>query len=179
MQRVNRQARLKRFAKATTYQVGAKLANTCDLIISGAPDVQEWVVPGKRASKRQYARTGKVERRYIGSTAARTVLALHLKSTHNYLQRGLFLSHGVPALSPHEGFTTNSCPLCHEFANKRVRFVGRHRVCPNAHCPSHDPATAVSLHRELISCINQPIAAVMQVDYIREGELLRDLFQPP
>lgn len=176
MQRVKRQARLKRFAATTVYQTGAKIAKSCDLIVAGSPDLGAWVVPGGREVKRQFARTGKAKRRYLGREAVRSVLALRLQSVHNHLQRGVYLRHGVPAFSPHEGFTTNTCILCHVFDNENVRFQGRHRVCPNEHCPSHNKATAVKLHRELLSCINQPIAAAMQVDYLRNGELLRGLF---
>lgn len=138
------------------------LAMMCPLIISGKPEVAEWVVPGKRSSAQARANGRPVKKRYIGATSARMVQRLRLVGMHNYTQQALVLKYGTVGLSPHEAYTTNTCPICHVY--KKGTFHGRHRVCPNDKCPTRE--NGILLHRELNSGINDLAAAWCQLKYL-------------
>lgn len=137
------------------------LSALCPLIICGKPDVAEWIVPGKRASAQARADGRRVKKRYIGASSARMTQRLRLVSMHNYIQRSLVLKHGTVGLSPHEAFTTNTCPICHVY--EKGTFRDRYRVCPNKACTT---GGTTLLHRELNSGINCFAAAWCQLNFL-------------
>lgn len=153
---------------ASIHNVGAMLAKKADLIVSGKPDVTDWVVPGP-ATAALLRSEGLPARRYIGKASARRVLQLRLKGLHDYLLETVWYRHGTPGSAPGEQYTTNKCIACHVY-NKHARFHERFRECPNAECPTRTGPRPVWLHRELNSCINQMLAAAAQADLLINGE---------
>jgi hypothetical protein len=147
-----------RMVQAGLWNLGAKLGKKCHLVVSGKPEVMQWIVPGKGKCN------GK--RRYIGRSAARVTQRMRLVSLHNYLLRALCLKYGTPALSPHEGYTTNTCMECHTYV-KGATFTNRYRLCPNEECPTRASEPPTRYHRELISVVNQVLAARCQLCHLQ------------
>ena len=165
-----RQERLKlerktvRGVKTTKKQVAAKWGRNYDMVVFGSPDVLGWVKGGKFSKKVAKILGQKLKTRRLARKSARLVLRMHLRSFFTVLLQFLAVSYGAIIIGPHEGFTTNSCLFCGRF--KKGSFNGRYRRCPFDDCAGHN----ILLHREFASGLNQPVAARLQVDFIRGQE---------
>lgn len=135
-----------------------RLAQNSDLIIVGAPDVQQWISPGKKAVAQLKAAGEKFKYRILSRPVVRVLQRLALSSVVNHLIESVALRFKCCVLCPHEAFTTNACLFCFVFDNEDVWFDRRYRVCPIKGCPTRQKKPFVRVDRELIATLNNLVA---------------------
>ena len=124
------------------------------MVFLGSPDIPGWV-------RKKY--DDPTKHRCLSRRTVSEFVPAALASLHQAAMDRLVMRFGVLVFAPHEAYTTNACPVCHQY-RKGASFNGRYRVCPNRDCPLR--TSKVRLHRELISVINQVPAGISQLKYI-------------
>ena len=142
------------------------MAQNSDLIIVGAPDVQQWISPGKKAVAQLEAAGEDFKYRILSRPVVRVLQRLALSSVVNHLIESVALRFKCRVLCPHEAFTTNACLFCFVFDNEFVWFDKRYRVCAVEGCRTRDTEPFVRVDRELIATLNNLVVTADQVGHV-------------